>query len=454
MRILLVNPAAKQLRICRPGDRPVASWMYRSGRVSLLAVAAATPEVHDIRFLDEHVEPIDYDVKVDVVGVSFSTPLAPRAYEIGDEFRRRGVPVIFGGYHATFLPDEALAHADSVCLGEAEPVWARMLHDLEHWKLSRSYHSVCRPDLQRLRPLRRVQWDADAHEVLNVVMAGRGCPRACDFCSVTEFFGNTYRHRTVADVIEEIRATGDRFIQLGDDNIISDPVFTADLFRAMAELDIRWMGQSTISIADDPALLRLAVESGCSGLFIGLESLNRENLEGSEKGFCDAARYAEAIARIRDAGIAVMSGFVFGLDHDDYRAFDRTVNFIKKTGVIATQLAILTPFPGTRVYDKLTREQRIIDKDWSRYDYRHVVFQPKRMTAAELQDGTDWAIAETWSLRSMALNALGLLTDLGPKGLFLCALPMSIACRQDFRNRNTPRGFRRVARMPSPSVSS
>ncbi|HMK39362.1 MAG TPA: cobalamin-dependent protein, partial [Bacteroidota bacterium] len=184
--------------------------MYRSGRVSLLAVADATPEDHEIRFLDEHAEPIDYDATTDVVGVSFSTSLAPRAYEIGDEFRRRGVPVIFGGYHATFLPDEALAHCDSVCIGEAEPVWPRMLHDLENWKLGRSYHSVARTDLIKSRPLRKNQWDSDSHETLNVVMAGRGCPNACDYCSVTEFFGNTYRHRPVEEIVKEVEALGSK----------------------------------------------------------------------------------------------------------------------------------------------------------------------------------------------------------------------------------------------------
>ncbi len=454
MRILLVSPAAPSLRIRRHGERPKTSWMYRSGRVSLLAVAAATPEEHEIRFLDEHVEPVDYDARVDVVGLSFSTPLAPRAYEIGDEFRRRGVPVIFGGYHATFLPDEALAHCDSVCIGEAEPVWPRMLHDIEHWRLSRSYHSVARPDLSRWSPLRRVQWDADSHEMLNVVMAGRGCPRSCDFCAVTEFYGNTYRHRPVKAIVDDIEAAGGKFIVICDDNIAADPAFAAELFRAITPLKIRWVGQSTLQIAEDRELLHLAARSGCRGLFIGLESLAKSNLVKSGKDFHDPERYAELVPRVTGEGIAVMAGFVFGFDHDDYRVFDQTVKFIKKTGIIATQLAILTPFPGTRLYDRLAAEKRILETDWSNYDFRHVVFQPKRMTVAELQDGADWAIGETYSLRSLALKAWGLLPSLGPKGLFGCALPMNIACRQDIRNRNMPKGFRHVPKFSSPSVFS
>jgi radical SAM superfamily enzyme YgiQ (UPF0313 family) len=438
----------------RHGARPKVSWMYRSGRVSLLAVADATPEEHSIRFIDEHAEPIDFNIKTDVVGVSFSTPLAPRAYEIGDEFRRRGVPVIFGGYHATFLPDEALKHCDSVCIGEAEPVWPRMLHDLEHWKLGRSYHSVARMDLLRWRPLRKAQWDSDSHEILNVVMAGRGCPRACDFCSVTEFFGNTYRHRPVGEIVKEIEELGNRFVLLGDDNIVADRVFTAELFRAMEPLKIHWMGQGTLTIADDPELVTLAARSGCRGIFIGLDSLTRENLESSGKGFCDVSRYAECVSRLTDAGIAVLAGFVFGFDNDDYRVFDRTVKFIRETSLIATQIAILTPFPGTRLYDRLAREQRIFDRDWAHYDCRHVVFNPKRMTAAELQDGTDWVIRETYSLTSLGLKAYELLPVLGPMGLFRYALPMDFACRQDIRNHNNPKGFRRVSRLASPSVFS
>jgi radical SAM superfamily enzyme YgiQ (UPF0313 family) len=454
MHILLISPADKRLKVKRLGERSKVSWMYRSGRVSLLAVADATPEEHAIRFLDEHVEPVNYNIHADVVGVSFSTPLAHRAYEIGDEFRRRGVPVIFGGYHPTFLPDEALEHCDAVCIGEAEPVWPRMLHDLENWKLGRSYHSVARTDLMRSRPLRRTQWDSDSHEILNVVVTGRGCPHACDFCSVTEFFGNTYRHRPVDEIVKEVESLGDRLVHFGDDNIVADRVFAAELFRAMVPLKKHWMGQATLSIADDPELVKLAGRSGCSGLFIGLESLARENLEASGKGFNDTARYTDSIKTLTDEGIAVLAGFVFGFDHDDYRVFDRTVKFIKETNLIATQIAILTPFPGTRLYDRLESEKRIFDRDWRKYDYRHVVFSPKRMTAPELQDGTDWAIGETYSLTSLALKAYDLIPVLGPRELFRYALPMNLACRRDLLNRNSPRGFRRVQRMATPSVSS
>lgn len=454
MHITLISPAHRRVRVIRHGERSRVSWMYRSGRVSLLAVAAATPEEHSIRFIDEHVEPIDYDMHADVVGVSFSTPLAPRAYEIGNEFRRRGVPVIFGGYHATFLPDEALEHCDSVCIGEAEPVWPRMLHDLEHWKLGRSYHSVAPPDLIRSRPRRKVSWAADSHKTLNVVMVGRGCPHTCDYCSVTEFFGNTYRHRPVDDIVKEIEGLEGSFILFGDDNIVADREFAEELFRAMVPLRKHWMCQGTLSIADDPELVKLAAQSGCSGIFIGLESLTRENLVSSGKGFHEVSRYEETIARLTDAGIAVMAGFMFGFDHDDHRVFDQTLKFIKKTNIIPTQLAILTPFPGTRLYDRMVHEKRIFDRDWEKYDYRHVVYFPKRMTPAELQDGTDWVIGETYSLRALVLKACELLPVLGPKELFRNALPMDFACRQDIRNRNSPRGFRRVSRLASPSLSS
>jgi radical SAM superfamily enzyme YgiQ (UPF0313 family) len=454
MRILLISPADKNLRVRRLGDRPKVSWMYRSGRSSLLAVAAATPEEHDIQFLDEYVEPIDFDQRADVVGVSFSTPLAPRAYEIGDEFRRKGVPVVFGGYHSSVLPDEALEHCDSVCVGEAEPVWERMLRDLGQQRLNRSYHSVARTDLARWRPLRRVQWDSDAHEILNVVTAGRGCPHTCDFCSVTEFYGNSYRHRPVEEIINELRALDEKFVLFGDDNIIADRLFARELFTAMAPLKIRWMGQSTISIAEDPDLVKLAVGSGCSGLFIGLESLLRENLELSGKVFSDTGKYEEYIARLTDAGIAVMGGFVFGFDNDDYRIFDRSVKFIRKTRIIPTQIAVLTPFPGTKLHERLTAEKRIFDCDWRRYDCRHVVFYPKRMTAVELQDGVDWTIGETYSFRALAMSAWDLLPALGPMGLLRCALPVNLAIRQDLRVRNSPPGFRKVSLVPSSSFSS
>jgi len=433
MRVALICPAEDRDRVRRRGDRPRESKILRTNRVSLLAVAAATPDGHEIVYVDEHVEPIDFGMRADVVGVSFPTGLAPRAYEIGDGFRRRGVPVAFGGYHPTFMPDEAMLHCDAVCVGEAEPSWPRMLSDLAGGRMEKVYRANGPCDLAGLGFLRRDIMKSEAYFSTNVVLAGRGCPHACEYCSVTSFFHHQYRCRPVSEVIREIRTLPGGLVLFGDDNLVADRAFALQLFQELEPLGKEWLSQCNLSIGEDTELLALAARSGCRGIFIGFESLSDRNLSQMGKGFYRAEHYAEIVGRIQEAGIAVMGGFVFGFDHDDDEVFDRTIEFVRKQRLVAAQLAILTPFPGTPLFERLDADGRILDRDWSRYDFRHVVFRPRRMSPEALQEGTDRVIDRFYSGRAILGRIGAALPVWGVRRTLLYALPLNIGYRLDLR---------------------
>jgi len=431
MKIGLICPAEARDRITAIGEKPKENKILRTNRITLLAVAAATPEEHEITYMDEHVEPVDFDEPFDVVGISFPTGLAPRAYEIGDKFRSHGIPVVFGGYHATFMPDEAIHHCDAVCIGEAELSWPEMLKDLSVGNLKKFYHNKEKFDLVKLKMLRRDILKKGAYFSTNLLLAGRGCPYTCEFCSVTHFFNNTYRHRPVAHVIQEIRTMNGQLILFGDDNIVADRNFAKELFKDLIPENIKWMSQANLSIAEDAELLSLAVKSGCIGLFIGFESLSDKNLTEAGKGFYQVARYEELSSKLNENGIAIAGGFMFGFDQDDKSVFEKTLIFAKRLHLLTAQFTILTPFPGTPLYRRFEDEGRIIDKEWSKYDFRHVVFNPKQMEPEELQEGVDWVISGFYSASSIFNRLMFLLFKWGVKNSLSYGLLLNLAYRKD-----------------------
>jgi radical SAM superfamily enzyme YgiQ (UPF0313 family) len=433
MRVALICPAEQRHRVGRQGEKPHLSRTLRSNRISLLAVAAATPEDVEVEIIDEYVQPIHFEEHYDVVGVSFMTGTAPRAYEIGDEFRNRGVTVVFGGYHPTFMPDEAIQHSDAICIGEGELNWPRMLEDFKNRKLQGFYRSEKHIDLRNLRFLRRDLLNRNHYLTTNLVLAGRGCPYSCDFCSVTYFFDQTYRTRPVNHIIHEISTLDGELILFGDDNIVGDRNFSKALFRALAPMKKKWMSQANISIAEDDELLRLAEGSGCKGIFVGLESLSSRSLNEVGKGFYKPCEYLTLIRKICDHGIAVMGGFVFGFDHDDTGVFERTIEFANRAQLAAAQIAILTPFPGTPLFSRLSKQGRIFDKDWSKYDFRHVVFKPSLMTPEDLQEGSDRVIKEFYSVSSILSRLLHNSSKWGLRNTLSYGLPLNLAYKQNLK---------------------
>lgn len=398
-------------------------------RLTLATVAALFPRDADIRIINDSIDVIDFEEKVDLVGITTITSTAPRAYEIADRFREKGVPVILGGIHPTALPQEAALHADAVVIGEAEGVMQELINDFKMGKLKKFYHSTNRPSLVNLPlPRKDLFIGSKFYREMDMIQTTRGCPFNCDFCSVSDFFGQTYRTRPIPDVIEEIKQLKKRrIIFFVDDNIAGIPSYAKKLFKALIPLKIRWFGQSSIIIAKDKELLRLAAKSGCLALFIGFESLSKANLKQVGKTVNLAQDYSIAIKRIHDSGIGIIGAFIFGFDSDDENVFKRTVDFIEKNQLELTSFSILTPLPGTRLYKRMEEEGRIIERDWTKYTCGEVVFRPKRLTVDQLQNGYYWTRRQISSYRSIFRRTLHL------RRSALFSLPINIIMRKASR---------------------
>jgi radical SAM superfamily enzyme YgiQ (UPF0313 family) len=426
--VLLVCPAPKSCRV-KPGSKPVVSRFFRHTRLSLLAVAAATPPDWEVKIVDEYVNPIDFSSNPTCVGISFMTAGAPRAYEIAREFRCLGIPVLAGGFHPTFLPEEVLRHFQSVCIGDAEPVWPKMLRDLERGELKQVYRSDPLLSLRGLPPLRRDLLNPQEYLTQNSVQTSRGCPNRCTFCSITSFYGGYYRHRPVEEVLEEISGLPGKLVIFIDDNLVADRSYALKLFSGLRPLKRNWYSQADLTIARDAELLEAAVESGCKGLFVGLESLSSENLRKVGKEFYLAESYLQGIETLHQAGIAVEAGIIFGFDEDGPEVFDRMLSFLKESRIELAQITPLTPLPGTPLYLQLEQEGRILTKDWSYYDFFHVVYQPKRISPEELQTGMDEVVRRFYSLREILERAISSVRHLGLMQTLQTVLPLNLAAK-------------------------
>lgn len=394
-------------------------------RLNLPTIAALTPEEWDVEILDARAKPVDYGAKADLVGITGFTAEMPSAYDIADRFRKKGVKVIMGGVHVSAVPDEALLHADSVVIGEAEPVWQEALEDFKKGGLKPKYRAPRLCDMGNMAIPRRDLLDRKMYvSGFNTLQATRGCPFNCDYCAVTSFFGKEFRVRPVDQVIEEIKRFDTKDFFFVDDNIVGRPRYARELFERLIPLKVKWGSQASITLAKDAELLDLYAKSGGKYVFIGFESLSQKNLEKMHKGWNSAKGYKEAIKKIHDAGINILGSFVFGLDEDDKDVFRNTFDFIMETGMDAAQFHILTPLPGTVTYGVLEKEGRIIDRDWGKYHTGEVVFQPKGMTIEDLQNGYYWIFRNTYAIKNILKRSLK-----RPRG-FTYRLAMNIAYRK------------------------
>lgn len=398
MKLLLISPELKE-SIFSYSKEDVRSFWFP--RLSLPVLAALTPPDVEVRLLDESIEKINFDEEVDLVGISVMTFLAPRAYEIATGFRQRGVKVVLGGIHPTAMPEEAKVYADSIVIGEAEGLWPRLIQDFKNGGLKPFYRQNGLPSLENLPHPRRDLLKREAYLTANCLQASRGCPFGCEFCSVTNFFGNTYRLRPVKDVVRELECMPPGYTIFVDDNIAGNRKYAMELFEAIKPLGIVWGGQSSLKLADDPELLKKAVESGCTALFLGIESLSQENLKSVRKGFNRVEKYKESIKKFLDYGINITAGIIFGFDGDDESVFERTVEFLEENRVTMSTPAILTPLPGTPFYRQMEKEGRIFDRNLEHYDGRHVTFYPKLMSPETLQEGYYWANHRIFSMSSI-----------------------------------------------------
>ena len=374
---------------------------FRFPYLALTTLAALTGDDWDISIIDENIEPLNLSSLPDLAGISIMTPLARRGYEIARVFREKGVPVVLGGVHPTMMKDEARLHADSVVLGEAEGVWPQLLSDFSEGNLKSFYQARDFCSLDGLRPPRRELLSGKAYFFINTIQTTRGCPFDCEFCSVTSFYGRSYRVRPVNDIIDEMRNMEKHFVFFVDDNIVGSPSYAKELFRALIPLRVKWFSQASLSIVRDRELLDLAQKSGCRGLFIGFESLSQDTLKAMGKSVNKVNEYKEAVKMLHDHGIGIQASFIFGTDKDDGSVFSDVLRFIEKAHIEAALFSVLTPFPGTRIRETLSRENRILHTDWEKYDMNHVVFRPKKMTPEQLQDGLYWAYRRLYGYRSI-----------------------------------------------------
>ena len=403
MKITLIAPA-----VVDEAKRGMQGRVFQLPPLALATVAAATPDDVDVEIIDEALDPINYDCGADLVGITTLTRFAPHAYSIADRFRKKGATVVMGGMHPSALPNEAIKHCDSVVIGEAEGAWYQLVNDFKKRRLKRFYRNEGFVDLSMVCTPRRELYKKERYLFTHFIQTTRGCPFNCGFCSVTKFFGRTYRTRPVQSVIREIRDMKTKLVGFSDDNVFGNRIYAKKLFSALKYEGVVWLSQASLNITDNPQLLRMAARSGCKGLFIGLESADCESLTQMNKGFLQPQKYKDAIKRLHDQGISVLGAFVLGNDNEDPSIFKRTLDFAKKIKIDLAQFAVLTPYPGTAIYNRLIKENRIFNFDWTKYDAGNAVFKPLKMTAEKLKEEVDKLWRDFYRFDEVILRVLRL----------------------------------------------
>ena len=386
-KILLINPAYKSS--IAEKSRVLSLPPY-----ALLILATMVKDQYDVEIVDEAFEDIDFDAQVDIVGITCLTYTAPIAYNICEKFKERGIPTVIGGVHPTIFPEEASKYADSVVVGEGDEVWSTVLEDFENNNLQKIYYVEKRPDIYNLPPLRRDL--LKAKYAINTIQTTRGCPNRCKYCAVTHLNGGTYRYRNLDKVIEEILLMKSKHFFITDDNLVGvgkkAESRAMDFFHRLKGLKKEWAAQACISIADQPELLEAAREGGARALLVGIESLNSNTLASYDKAVNiqqDNVDYIKnSIKKIHDQGIAVIGSFIFSPLYDTFESIDRTLDFIIENEIDAIQIFLLTPLPGSALYNEFEKENKLVltdfPADWEAYNGFAIVHETGDMTAEQM----------------------------------------------------------------------
>ncbi len=374
--------------------------------MGLGVLASRTPEKYGVTIVDENVDDIDFDAHADLVAVTATTGQAPRAYRIINEFKKRGVPTIMGGIHASVMPEETARFADSVAIGEADQLWPLILADFEKGGLKPMYRADGFPSIAKIPKINRKLFSKKY--MIQSVQTSRGCPCNCSFCSVTKFNGARYRFRSIPDVVEEIEQINEKRFFIADDSIVGlgleGIAHAKQLFKSLKSVKKSWGSQVCITIAEHDDLLKAAADAGANTFYIGFESIDAEALKSVDKKVNlrpMIKNYKNTIRKFHDHGIAVIGGFILGTDADTKDIFGKTIEFIHETGIDGSQFTIMTPFPGTRLYSQVEKEGRLLytnyPEDWVKYTAYEAVIQPRNMTVEELVTGWKNVYSETSS---------------------------------------------------------
>jgi len=384
MKVKLILPALTEAK--GPYWRPIKYSLFPP--LGLATLAAYLDSNDEIELQDEHVETLKLDDEPDLVVIQVYITSAYRAYALADHYRRKGAYVCLGGLHVTSLPDEAAAHADTIFLGPGEDTWPQFLREFRAGRAGKRYQSHLRT-LEHLPPIRRDLIKRQLYLVPNSIVVSRGCPHVCDFCYKEAFFqgGKSFYTQSVDAALAEIDRLPGRHLYFLDDHLFGNTRFAATLFDEMKGMGRLWQAAGTVQSVLKPDLLEKAVAAGLRSLFVGFETLNPTNLTAQRKYQNLNRDYGAAIRRLHDLGVMINGSFVFGMDDDDETVFDQTVAWAIEQGIETATFHILTPYPGTALYDRMAAQGRLLHSHWDDYDTRHTVFQPAKLTPQALEEG-------------------------------------------------------------------
>jgi radical SAM superfamily enzyme YgiQ (UPF0313 family) len=386
MKILFIYP--DPLNTSNTPFKKIQRIFFNSPIATFEALGGVTPQEHTIEIIDERLELLHFETNCDLVGISAMTYQAPRAYAIADEFLQRGKKVILGGWHPSAIPQEAKQHASSVVIGEGEEVWPQIIKDAEQGTLKHEYRQEKPIDFSAL-PCSRPSKRRRTLSMTTPIEATRGCPYGCTFCAISNSTGYGIFHtKPLERLIAEIQSIPQKYLLFNDASLTIDVDYTKQLFRQMKTLNKKFFcfGNSNLLLKDED-LLKLAHEAGCISWSVGFDSILQESLDGISKRTNVVDEYKAVIKRIHTFGMNVTGSFIVGFDSDTPDVFDDTIDFICDSDIDSAAFHILTPFPGTPLFHMIDQQNRILTKDWSKYDCTNVVFQPKQMTGDDLKNG-------------------------------------------------------------------
>lgn len=398
MKIALLSPAGAMHRFSGNFHKNIH---YAPITMSFLAALVPKELDAEILMFDETIEKIPLDLDVDVIGITVITGTAIRCYKYADYYRSKGITVLLGGTHPSLLPEEAKAHADSVFVGMADDTFPEALLDFKNNTLKEYYKQNKSITISKRPHPRRDLLNKKKYITVNSIEAIRGCNLNCTFCAYPTAFGKQVYTRPIEDIVTEINTLKGKLVVFTDVNLMADEDYAIKLFKALKPLKKWWFGLATVALVDREDLVKQFAKSGCKGLLIGFESVIQESTKGMQKGINVIGKYEKLMKLLHKYGIQVMGCFAFGSDHEDSTIFKKTVDMAVKLKIDLPRYALLTPFPETKFYEDLQKQNRITENHWALYDVQNCVFEPKKMTKKELEDGIVWAWKETYKLKNV-----------------------------------------------------